>query len=105
VAATTLAVGCAVLGAMAGGRLGAAAFDPVDVPFGALAAAVLATTLLGGGVAMLLSFRGRPEADPEPDTPDPGVNDPAPSELHSSAATDGADSSAVELGNSGAEGD
>jgi hypothetical protein len=59
VAATTLAVGCAVLGALAGGRLGAAAFDPVDVPFGALAAALLAATLLGGGAATLLPFRGR----------------------------------------------
>ncbi|PZS24736.1 MAG: AAA family ATPase [Pseudonocardiales bacterium] len=58
VAATALAVGCAVLGALAGGRLGAAAFDPVDVPFGAFAAAVLAATLLGGGAATLLPFRG-----------------------------------------------
>jgi Family of unknown function (DUF6350) len=63
VAATVLALGSAVLGALAGGRLGAAAFDPVDVPFGTLAVAVLAATLLGGCAATLLSFRG---TGPEP---------------------------------------
>ncbi len=109
VAATALAVGIAVLGALAGGRLGAAAFDPVDIPFGALAAVVLAATLLGGGAATQLWAPGRPQAlpdtDPEPDAGDPGFNDAAPPELHSSAAPEGADSSAVELGNGGAEGD
>ena len=108
-AATALAVGTAVLGALAGGRLGAAAFDPVDIPFGALAAAVLAATLLGGGAATLLWPPGRPQAlpdtDPEPDAGDPGLNDAAPPELHSSATPEGADSSAVELGNGGADGD
>jgi hypothetical protein len=63
VAATVAGLGSAVLGALAGGRLGAAAFDPVDVPFGTLAVAVLAATLLGGCVAMLLFFRG---TEPEP---------------------------------------
>ncbi|WP_297827106.1 DUF6350 family protein [Mycobacterium sp.] len=108
-AATALAVGTAVLGALAGGRLGAAAFDPVDIPFGALAAAVLAATLLGGGAATQLWPPGRSQAlldtDPEPDAGDPGLNDAAPPELHSSVAPEGADSSAVELGNGGADGD
>ena len=109
VAATALAVGSSVLGALAGGRLGAAAFDPVDVPYGALAAALLAATLLGGGAATQLWPPGRsqalPDTDPEPDAGDPGLNDAAPPELHSSAAPEGADSSAVELGNGGVEGD
>ncbi|HEX5345568.1 MAG TPA: DUF6350 family protein [Pseudonocardiaceae bacterium] len=108
VAATALAVGSSVLGALAGGQLGAAAFDPVDVPYGALAAALLAATLLGGGAATLLWPPGRPHAlpdtDPEPDTGDPGLNDAAPPELHGSASPEGADSSAVELGDGGAEG-
>jgi hypothetical protein len=56
-AATVLALGSAVLGALAGGRLGAAAFDPVDVPFGMLLVAVLAATLLGGYPATLLFSR------------------------------------------------
>jgi hypothetical protein len=64
VAAAVMALGSAVLGALAGGRLGAAAFDPVDVPFGMLMVAVLVSTLLGGGAAVLLAFRGRePESD------------------------------------------
>jgi Family of unknown function (DUF6350) len=67
VAAMVLALGSAVLGALAGGRLGAAAFDPVNVPCGTLAVAVLAATLLGGGAATLLSSPGAP---PEPSTPD-----------------------------------
>jgi Family of unknown function (DUF6350) len=58
VAATALAVGSSVLGALAGGQLGAAAFDPVDVPYGVLAAALLAATLLGGAPATLLPSRG-----------------------------------------------
>jgi Family of unknown function (DUF6350) len=66
VAATVLALGSAVLGALAGGRLGAAVFDPVDVPFGPLAVAVLAATLLGGAATLLLS-RG---AATKPSTPD-----------------------------------
>lgn len=67
VAAMVLALGSAVLGALAGGRLGAAAFDPVDVPFGSLAVAVLAATLLGGCAAMLLPS---PAAGAAPSTPD-----------------------------------
>jgi Family of unknown function (DUF6350) len=67
VAAVVLALGSAVLGALAGGRLGAAAFDPVDIPFGTLAVAVLAATLLGGCAAMSLSLRGM---GPEPSTSD-----------------------------------
>jgi hypothetical protein len=58
-AAAVMALGSAVFGALAGGRLGAAAFDPVDVPFGMLMVAVLVSTLLGGGSAVLLAFRGR----------------------------------------------
>ncbi|MBV8540166.1 MAG: AAA family ATPase [Pseudonocardiales bacterium] len=73
VAAGVLALGSAVLGALAGGRLGAAAFDPVEVPFGTLAVAVLAATLLGGCAAILLPS---PPAGTEPSTPD--VNEPAP---------------------------
>jgi hypothetical protein len=68
VAATVLAFGSAVLGALAGGRLGAAAFDPVDVPFGSLAAAVLAATLLGGAAAILLTSRAA--GTPGPRTPE-----------------------------------
>jgi hypothetical protein len=54
VAATVMGLGSAVLGGLAGGRLGAAAFDPVDVPFGLLMVAVLVSTLLGGSAAALL---------------------------------------------------
>jgi hypothetical protein len=67
VAAMMLALGSALLGALAGGRLGAAAFDPVDVPCGTLAMAVLAAALLGGGAVMLLPS---PAARTEPSTPD-----------------------------------
>jgi hypothetical protein len=62
VAATSLAVGSSVLGALAGGQLGAAAFDPVDVPYGVLAAALLAATLLGGAPVTLLPIRGSASA-------------------------------------------
>ncbi|MDQ3904090.1 MAG: hypothetical protein M3300_01240, partial [Actinomycetota bacterium] len=55
VAGTVIALGGAVLALLAGGRLGAAAFTPVDVPAGPLAVALLATTLLGGGATTLLS--------------------------------------------------
>jgi hypothetical protein len=67
VAAMVLALGSAVLGALAGGRLGAAAFDPVDVPFWTLAMAVLAATLLGGCATTLLPA---PATGTEPSTPD-----------------------------------
>jgi hypothetical protein len=64
VAAAVAALGSAVLGALAGGRLGAAAFDPVDVPAGGLAVAVLTATLLGGAAALLSS----PDTPSTPDT-------------------------------------
>ena len=67
VAALVLALGSAVLGALAGGRLGAAAFDPVDVPLWTLAMAVLAATLLGGCAPTLLSSS---TPGTEPSTPD-----------------------------------
>ncbi|MGH3764643.1 MAG: cell division protein PerM [Pseudonocardiaceae bacterium] len=76
VAATVIALGSAVLGALAGGRLGAAVFDPVDVPFGTLMLAVLAATLLGGSTAAVLSrpIAGTPPSSPtEPTTS--GVTD------------------------------
>jgi hypothetical protein len=101
-----------VFGALAGGRLGAAAFDPVEIPFGALAVALLVATLLGGGAATLLPCRGNdetpedlPDTDPKFAPADPDPSDAAAPELHSGAAPEGADSSAVELGNSGAGGD
>lgn len=73
VAAAVAALGSAVLGALAGGRLGAAAFDPVDVPAGGLAVAVLTATLLGGAAAALPSPPDTAtESSPstEPSTPD-----------------------------------
>jgi Family of unknown function (DUF6350) len=98
VAAMVLALGSAVLGALAGGRLGAAAFDPVDVPFGSLAGAILTATLLGGSAATLLASR-----DTAADQAEAGCNDnPAPPELDDSAAAKGSESSAVELGSRGA---
>jgi len=110
VAAMVLAFSSAVLGALAGGRLGAAAFDPVDVPFGTLAVAVLATTLLGGVAATLLpspaagtapSPPERPSTPEGPSTPDvsdtpdhhepgkvdSGTSSPALPEFDSTAAT------------------
>ena len=55
VAAAALALGSGVLAALAGGRLGSARFDPVDVASGSLAVALLGATLLGGCAATLLS--------------------------------------------------
>lgn len=121
VAASVLALGSATLGALAGGRLGAGPFDPVEVPFGMLLVAVLAATLVGGCAATLYPFPGaRTELTPDTDTtsadtdtdqhnPEPGDDvdpdggNPALPELNSSAATAGADSSAVELGGTRAE--
>lgn len=100
VAATVLAFGSAMLGALAGGRLGAAAFDPVDVAFGAVAAAVLGATLLGGCAAILLTSRAAGT------TATPDCPDVAHPEVQGSAATDGADnadSAAAELGISGGD--
>jgi hypothetical protein len=54
VAGAVIALGGVVLGLLAGGRLGAATFDPVDIPAGALAVALLAATLLGGCATILL---------------------------------------------------
>jgi len=66
VAAAVLAFGSAVLAALAGGRLGTAAFDPVVVPAGSLAVALLGATLLGGCATTLLSS---PVAPPPVETP------------------------------------
>ncbi|MGH3671762.1 MAG: hypothetical protein ACRDSH_14185, partial [Pseudonocardiaceae bacterium] len=55
-----------------GGRLGNAAFDPVDVPFGALGASVLVMTLLGGAVTTVLPVLRAPKAGPTPAEPDGG---------------------------------
>lgn len=63
VAAAVIALGGVVLGLLAGGRLGAAAFDPVDIPTGALAAALLGATVLGGCSTTLLPRRRRAQAD------------------------------------------
>jgi Family of unknown function (DUF6350) len=62
VAATVLALGSAVLATLAGGRLGAAAFDPVEVPAGSLAVAVVGATLLGGCAVTLLSSPAAPSS-------------------------------------------
>ncbi|MGB6161224.1 MAG: DUF6350 family protein [Pseudonocardiaceae bacterium] len=112
VAAVVIALGSAVLGALAGGRLGAAAFDPVDVPFGTLAVVVLVATLLGGCAATLLSSApaartepsspevtdhsdpdhsdhdhpNRDHHDPEPDQVDPDCGTPVAPELDGEAA-------------------
>jgi hypothetical protein len=60
----TIALGSVVLGLLAGGRLGSAAFDPVDIPSGPLAAALLGATLLGGCATIVLPPpRARPEDD------------------------------------------
>jgi hypothetical protein len=87
VAATVVGLGSAVLGALAGGRLGTAAFDPVQVPFGLLMATLLAATLLGGTAATLLA---------------PGGASPEPLELNSRAVQDATEDSAAELGSSSA---
>ncbi|MGH3964394.1 MAG: cell division protein PerM [Pseudonocardiaceae bacterium] len=60
VAAAVLSLGSAVLATLAGGQLGSAAFNPVDVPAGSLAVAVLGATLLGGCAATLLSTHAVP---------------------------------------------
>ncbi|MGH3722194.1 MAG: cell division protein PerM [Pseudonocardiaceae bacterium] len=84
VAAVVVSLGSAVLGALAGGRLGAAVFDSVEVPFGTLAVAVLAATLLGGCAALLLTSM----TETQPSTPD--VSDPAPTERDSTELDSGA---------------
>ncbi|MGH3672145.1 MAG: cell division protein PerM [Pseudonocardiaceae bacterium] len=89
VAAAVPALGAAVLGGLAGGRLGNAAFDPVDVPFGALGVSVLVMTLLGGAVTIVLPVRRAPRAGPTPAEPDGGP------------VTAGSESSADDLENGG----
>jgi hypothetical protein len=97
VAAAVLALGSAVLGALAGGRLGSAAFDPVDVPAGQLAGAVLAATLLAGCAVTLLpspspspepSLSPQPSTPAEPDTPGDSDGDDADSDNTDSDDTD-----------------
>ncbi|MGQ0715945.1 MAG: cell division protein PerM [Pseudonocardiales bacterium] len=71
VAAAVLALSSAVLATLAGGQLGAAAFNPIDIPAGSLAVAVLGATLLGGCAATLLSSQVAPSpADTGIDTAD-----------------------------------
>lgn len=63
VAGGVIALGGVLLGLLAGGRLGAAAFDPVDIPAGPLAVALLGATLLGGCTTTLLPPRRRAQPD------------------------------------------
>ena len=63
VAGAVIALGGVVLGLLAGGRLGAATFDPVDIPAGALAVALLVATLLGGCASVLLLPHRRAQPD------------------------------------------
>lgn len=85
VAAAVPALGAAVLGGLAGGRLGNAAFDPVDVPFGAVAVSVLVMTLLGGAVSAALPALRAPSTDPAPAEPD---GEPVAASPESSAGDD-----------------
>lgn len=102
VAVSVLALGSAVLGALAGGRLGAGVFDPVDVPFGALMVAVLVATLLGGSATTLLSSCKRSSPDlPRTAEPDTGGGNSVPPNLSGKAAQGGTADSAVERGNGG----
>jgi Family of unknown function (DUF6350) len=102
VAAIVLGLGSAVFGALAGGRLGAAAFDPVEVPVGTLMVVVLAATLLSGSAAiLLLSTRGRGRSSTSDGTeaPDPdGV-----AEFDTMAVDDQTNSHLVELGDTMAQ--
>ena len=91
VAGAVIALGGVVLGLLAGGRLGTAAFDPVDIPAGALAAALLAATLLGGCAAILMPPR-RQGSQPE------GEAGAAVAEFDHSAVEAEAGSAEVELG-------
>jgi hypothetical protein len=95
VAGAVIALGGAVLGLLAGGQLGAAAFDPVDIPAGALAVALLAATLLGGCTTTLLlpCRRAQPEH----------LGSTAVAEFDNSAAELEADRPVVELGDSSAQ--
>lgn len=62
-AAGMLAVGCFVLAALAGGRLGEGVFDPVEVPAGSFAVAVLVWTFLP---AALVAWWWGPRGDSVP---------------------------------------
>lgn len=84
VAAAVLALGSAVLAALAGGRLGSARFDPVDVASGSLAVALLGATLLGGCAATLLSTQAAP-------LPADGAVDPLPAQTSPGTGTGTAD--------------
>jgi hypothetical protein len=95
VAGAVIALGGVVLGLLAGGRLGAAAFDPVDIPAGALAAALLAATLFGGCAAILMPPR-RQRSQPEDDA------DAVVAEFDHSAVEAEAGSAEVELGDDSA---
>lgn len=92
-AAAVPAAGSALLGALAGGQLGAAAFDPVNIPFGTLMLAVLAATLVGGSAAALLvpsTAREAPGTHPEPaaSTPAKATASPVTDADHDTAAPD-----------------
>ncbi|HJT03155.1 MAG TPA: DUF6350 family protein [Pseudonocardiaceae bacterium] len=63
VAGGLIALGGVLCALLAGGRLGAAAFDPVDIPAGPLAVALLGATLLGGCPATLLPSRRHNPSD------------------------------------------
>jgi hypothetical protein len=83
VAAAVLTGGSLVLAFAAGGRLGTGAFDPVAVPAGSLAVAVLAATVLGGSAGALLFERvelvpAEPSPEPEP------TDEPVPAEKKTS---------------------
>ncbi|HXT46404.1 MAG TPA: DUF6350 family protein, partial [Pseudonocardiaceae bacterium] len=86
VAGVVIALGGVVLGLLAGGRLGAAAVDPVDIPAGALAVALLGATVLGGCTTTLLPPRRRAQPD---DLDDAGA--PAPVGDDTSAQAPAAD--------------
>jgi hypothetical protein len=80
VAGGAIALGGVVLGLLAGGRLGSAAFDPVDIPAGPLALALLGATLLGGcATTVLLPSRSHLEEDGNPaDGDGPAGDDSSP---------------------------
>ncbi len=66
VAATVIGLGSAVLGALAGGQLGVAAFNPVEIPYGLLMVAVLVAILIGGSAAILI---GKQTSSDPPEVP------------------------------------
>lgn len=94
VAGAVIALGAAVLALLAGGQLGAAAFDPVDIPAGPLAVALLVTTLLGGCATTLL-FPPR-KGSPIRDDARPVVAEPDDSAGDASENADLADGSDVQ---------